>query len=286
MKRIQFIIYATILSFIISSCKKFIALDPPRTELVTTTVFENDATANAAMVDVYYGLSRAGFLSGATVSLSLFASYSSDEQENYAQITEFQQFEENELTADNSLILGLWNDIYKTIYKTNAIIEGGSNSTGLSAGLKAQLLGEAKCIRAFCHFYLVNLFGDIPLITKTDYQANAAQPRTPKSEVYQQIIADLKDAQNLLPADYSFAGNQRVRVNKWAATAMLSRAYLYIEDWVNAEIETSKIIQNTSLFSLASDLDLVFRKTSPEAIWQFHTDVLVNDYYTFQVSTG
>jgi starch-binding outer membrane protein, SusD/RagB family len=270
-------------SLLSSSCAEFVEIEPPRTELVTATVFANDQTANAAIIDIYSGLSSTGFASGTVTSLSLFCSYSADEQQNYSAVTELQEFADNDLLPKNAFILSLWSDMYKTIYKANAIIEGCAQSQGISADLKKQLEGEAKFFRAFSHFYLVNLYGDVPLVTTTNYQTNLHIPRSPVQEVYQQIIADLKDAQILLPEDYAFANNERVRVNKYAATTMLARAYLHVKDWPNAEIEATRIIGHSLLYSLVNDLNLVFRKNSSEAVWQFHTYLLVNDFYTFRI---
>jgi hypothetical protein len=154
------------------------------------------------------------------------------------------------------------------------IIEGLSSSTNVSNQIKTQVTGEAKFVRALCNFYLVNLFGDVPLVVVSNFQNNSALPRTSKTDVYQQIISDLKDAQNLLAETYSFSNNERVRPTKWAATALLSRVYLYQGDYADAESEATKIIDNTGLFSLVN-INSVFLKNSKEAIWQL-MPVLVN----------
>jgi hypothetical protein len=60
---------------------------------------------------------------------------------------------------------------------------------------------------------------------------------------------------------------ERVRPNKWAATALLARAYLYRKDYINAEIEADKIISHTELFKLV-ELDQAFLMNNEEAIWQ------------------
>ena len=113
--------------------------------------------------------------------------------------------------------------------------------------LANQLTGEAKFMRAFCYFYLVNAFGDVPLITSTNYLVNETMPRAPAMEVYRQIIADLKGAKDLLANDYSYSNGEKVRPNKWVAIALLARAYLYTGDWVNAEAEATSVISNTGL---------------------------------------
>jgi len=273
-----------------SSCDDFIKIDPPRTALVKSTVFESDATAEAAVYDIYYRMSNSGFASGDLTSITFLTSLSSDEQTNYYASTpaitaEVQQFNDNSLTPSNSYILGLWSEMYKFIYKTNSVIEGLSTSTTITEGLKGQLMGEAKFVRAFCHFYLVNLFGDVPLVITTDYRTNSKIPRTPSAEVYQQIISDLTDAQNLLVDDYTYSNNERVRANKGAATALLARTYLYIGDWANAEVQATRIITNPDQYSLVANLNDVSLKNNKEVIFQFWNNdaSYPNDFNTFYV---
>ena len=260
---------------LVSSCKKFVEIDPPRTSLVKATVFENDATAKSAMLNVYFQLSSGGFASGNIQSITFLGSLSSDESINYftssATVTEeYRQFSDNRLLPTNSVNTNVWSQIYLAIYKVNAILEGLALSTAISENVRKQLEGEAKFIRAFCHFYVINIYGDSPLILSTDYRSNQIAPRTPKAEVYQQIVKDLKDAQILLLNDYSVSNNERVRANKGAATALLSRVYLNLGDWVNAEAQATTVINN-ALYSLPAP-NSVFLKNSAEAIWQLSRD--------------
>jgi hypothetical protein len=118
----------------------------------------------------------------------------------------------------------------------------------------------------------VNLYGDVPLALSTDYTVNSTLHRKPKTDVYNQTIADLKDAQNLLSAQYPDATllnstSERVRPTRWAAIALLARAYLYNSDFSNAENEATTLINNSAVFSLTT-LNNVFLKNSNEAIWQ------------------
>jgi starch-binding outer membrane protein, SusD/RagB family len=111
----------------------------------------------------------------------------------------------------------------------------------------------------------VNLFGPIPLVTSADYRTNAAIMRSDTSIVFQQIVDDLKDAQNLLIPEYPTS--EKVRVNKWAATALLARVYLYKKDWSLAEGAADEVI-NSGVYDLATT-STVFVPNSPEAILQF-----------------
>src|SRR5258706_8113660 len=194
------------------------------------------------MIDIYYQMAVTGFGDGSSNGVGYCVALSSDEvmQNAAGSIAEFHQLNDNTLLANNFLVTNLWCNIYKTVYKANAIMEGLTASTEVSENLKNQLTGEAKFVRAFCHFYALNLWGDIPLIVTTDYRTNNSILRTAKAEVYQQIVADLKDAQRLLTDDYSFSNNERVRANKGAATALLARVYLFTEDWINAETEATR----------------------------------------------
>jgi hypothetical protein len=167
----------------------------------------------------------------------------------------------------------LWSLLYNNIYKCNAAIEGLQKSTSLTPAVKQQLLGEAKFMRAFFYFYLVNLFGDVPLALSTDAVTNTALSRTAKADVYKQIIGDLKEAKDLMNSNYPDATllgttNERVRPTKWAAEALLARVYLYTNDYVNAENEASGLIGNTTLYGPLPPLNSVFLKNSKEAIWQ------------------
>jgi starch-binding outer membrane protein, SusD/RagB family len=252
------------------ACTKFVEVDPPTTQLVSQNVFTSDATAVSTVVGTYSKMiSSQGFASGWASSVTLLSGLSADELVNYSTDPNTAAFYKNSLTSANSVCGGfLWNECYNLIYTSNAILAGLSGSTGISDSTRKELEGEVRFLRAFCNFYLVNLFGSVPLINTTDYRRNSIANRTPVSIVYDSIVADLKNAKALLPLDYSYSNGERIRPNRWAATAMLARVYLYLQDWTDAEEESSSVISNADLFALVPDLNSVFLKNSPEAIWQ------------------
>jgi hypothetical protein len=94
----------------------------------------------------------------------------------------------------------------------------------------------------------------------------------PKQQVYDSIVNDLKFAQTVLDEDYSYYGEERVRANSIAATALLSRVYLYTENWSEAEKQATAIINNSN-YSINIGLDQVFQPNNPEAIlqWRLNT---------------
>jgi hypothetical protein len=147
----------------------------------------------------------------------------------------------------------------------------------LGEKLRKELTAEAKFIRAFSYFYLVNTYGDVPLVLTINLAKNTNIERTPTSKVYEQIISDLKDAASALPADYASGNGERIRANKWAAKALLARVYLYTGDYGNAVLEATDVIGQTSLYQLELiDLNKVFLKNSSETIWQLQQSTQVD----------
>lgn len=174
------------------------------------------------------------------------------------------------MTPSNGIVYNTWNSLYRLIYYANSTMEGLTRSNDVSNDVKDTIMGEAEFIRAFCYFHLVNLWGDVPLILSTDYRVSMNAPRASVSDVYEQIVKDLKEAQSKLPQDYGHSGGERVRVNRYAATAMLSRTYLHMGDWGNAETEATSIIHAVDLYGLRADINEVFLKNNTEAIWQLY----------------
>jgi hypothetical protein len=268
MKEKIFTVFLTISVVILSSCNEFVDIGAPKTQIVRNKVFENDAGARAAVVGIFSQIMSGNSLaSGGLNSMTVIGGLLSDDFLNHSTSPDNIQLYTSSVTPLNSSVSSNWNDLYLFIYEANSILEGCDASPGLSKAVYDQVTGEAKFIRAFAYFYLVNLFGDVPLITGTDYRVNRLASRTASSEVYKQIEADLLDAQRLLLSDYSMSGNEKVEPNKWAASALLSRMYLYQKRWTEAERQSSTII-DSQLFTLLADLNSVFLKNSGETIWQ------------------
>ena len=198
-KHVQMLLAFTVF-FMVTSCDSFVEVDLPSSQLPSTTVFEEPATANAAMTDIYAKLRDKGLLTGNGSGVNVALGAYSDELDYYGGTsggTNF--FYNNTVLPANGTIQGWWSDSYNQIYAANAVYEGVKASTKLTQIQKNQLMGEALFVRALVHFYLVNSFGDIPYITTTDYTQNQSVTRTPSAQVYSHIINDLLTAQAVLP---------------------------------------------------------------------------------------
>jgi len=251
---------------IFTSCESFVEVDIPNDKMVTETVFASDETAQSAMKGIYYELFNASFSGGTTSSISVLSGLSADVLEPISNNnTSLIQFVENDIFTDNSGARAIWNSSYNIIYLVNNLLEGVEVSEELSASLKERLEGEARFIRAFTYFYLVNLYKNIPLVLTTDYEVNSLIAQATESEVYEQINHDLQNARELLGVDYM--NNERYFVNKHAATALLARVNLYQEYWDQAKELSTEIINASSTYSLVNHEE-VFIKNNQEAIWQ------------------
>lgn len=251
--------------FCCTSCEKYLSIDPPNDKLATETVFSDSTSASLAILGIYSDM--AGSNSGFLASQMRWAGFNSDELAFSGSRIEWLQFYENNLSAENGELLLNWNQLYKHIYQANNIIMGVENSANIGTTAKDKLIGEAKFIRGFLFFYLINNWGDVPLILSTDYRENESMPRIAVNEIYDQVSKDLKDAVRALPALYPTS--ERVRPNKSVAVALLARVQLYQKNWQDAANNASLLI-SSSEYGPLSTTESCFLKESRETIWQLY----------------
>lgn len=252
-----------------ASCKDFVTIDPPKTSPVPEAVFNDPETANSSLLTIFAGMSDD--IATSSYWLPLLTGVSSDELvNNNGSISDFyQNFIDPKTSSRNTQF---WNGAYNYIFAANTVYEGCERSSTLPARLKQQLMAEALFVRAYWHFYLVNLYGNIPLALTTDYKINLAAKRQDNTAVYEQITKDLLYAQTNLNESYVGPDgltitDDRVRPNKDVATALLARVYLYTKNYSAAETAAGSLIDKSTIYKL-EPLGNVFLKESKEAIWQ------------------
>jgi hypothetical protein len=253
------------------SCKKLIEVGRPENQLATETVFSDSTTAISALSNIY-----ALFNNSIDVVLNPNISVYGDDLNVNSAATQSLEFLQSSVSPTNQTNLAIWRNFYSIIYSSNNLIDQLNASTKLPADKVKMLICEAKFLRAFSYFYLVNLYGKVPLLVTTNVDDNSKAYQTDTSTVYNQIIRDLSDAQNGLSISYPTAG--KVRANSMAATSMLARVYLYQKRWADAESAASKVI-SSGLYTPLVPVTDVFKAGGKESIFQFWTQ---NGY----VSTG
>jgi hypothetical protein len=258
MKTIKYCACVVLLSLvvIVAGCKKLIDINLPTNELVKDKILLDSATANAAMLNPYALLEeRIG------PDLGKFLSVYTDEMST----VNSQEYSESRLTASNPINYNMWGFLYQVIYQCNDLLEQLSKPSLITPSQVKSMTGEASFLRAFCYFYLVNLYDRVPLLLVTDVNQTRRALQSGQGSIYQIMITDLKLAKESLSATY--IGTGKVRANKWAAAALLARVYLYRKEFALAEKEASEVI-DCGLYALINPIANTNQAGSKEQILQ------------------
>ena len=260
-------VFLLLILAVLGGCDKFLDTTLPKSAIEETELFRQEEAATSALTAIY-----ASMITGLASSYqtALLTGLSADELGNPP--AEASGFYVNAILPENTANENYWRDAYNTIYRVNATYEGCRQSITQNPEIKKQLTGEALFIRAYFYFYLVNFYGDVPLVLTTDYRQNERMNRTPKHLIYDQILKDLYAASGDLQKSYIGQNNlpttsERIRPNKAVATALLARIYLYLERYVEAESLATSLIDDSTMYALVGPKE-VFLKNSKEALWQ------------------
>lgn len=140
-----------------------------------------------------------------------------------------------------------WASLYTAINRANAVLDNVPNIANMNEDVRTRIIAEAHFLRALSYFELVRGWGAVPIRTSesTDL-SNLAVPRSPESEVYALIEADLLAAEQGLPLS---VGTETGRASVWAAKMMLSHMYLTQGEYAEAAAKANEVI-NSGNFSL------------------------------------
>jgi len=168
------------------------------------------------------------------------------------------------MNTSNSVVEENWETYYKAIFRMNTIIKNAGDAADLSS-----LVGEARFLRALYYFDMVRMWGDIPLVTAPVSGAESYTiARSAVSDVYAQIVEDLKYAADNLPTK----DKERVSgaATSDAANALLGKVYLTMGDKSSAQAALQKVISSGrfSLLSNYGDLWNVANKNTKESIFE------------------
>lgn len=148
----------------------------------------------------------------------------------------------------NKGVTEAWTQHYAVIKTANLIIEGSEKFPGDKAKI-ATALGNAHFWRAYSYYYLVRVFGKLPIITKTNIEQFDAQP-SEIEKVYELIVQDLKDAINELPTGYDKEPARLFGVDVWAtkqaAQSTLAAVYMSMAGY--------PLNKGTEYYKLAAEL--------------------------------
>jgi hypothetical protein len=226
----------------------------PENVLVNEIVYRDEGASEGALI-------------GAYVRLNSFVAGAPNDQNNYANTgypymlgdvgtanvsvrssaSTYLAMENSIYTATDhdNVLYPVWKSGYNAVDYANNVIDGISRYGTYTQALRQQHIAEAKFIRAYTYFVLLQLFGDGALTGNDDapglvlrlkpydgYNPEQIQVRATVSEIYRQLVNDLSAALPHLPSG-AFAPNLRYRASKTTAQALLSRIYLYKGSYKN-----------------------------------------------------
>lgn len=167
---------------------------------------------------------------------------------------ERQQVNDFNMDDGNGMVRVFWPYWYQVISAANSAI-AGAESLELPEDQINPLIGEARFVRAFAYYHLVRVFGDVPYIDYfiSDPGSVVSISKTPASEVYQHILADLEFAKQWLPDQQP--SDVRSRPTKGTAASYLASVHLTLEDYQKAYNEAKWVIDNKGLFNYALEPD-------------------------------
>lgn len=136
--------------------------------------------------------------------------------------------------VDDNMFADVWKQNYRAIYRCNMLLSSLDIIAWENEEVRKKIEGQTHFLRAYFYFDLCRMFGTVPLITGTEPVNN---PRATAEELYALIASDLKTAIEQLPSTrYSAAANAELgRSTKWAAEALLARAYLFYTGYYKQE---------------------------------------------------
>jgi len=205
-----------------TSCKKFLA-ENPQTDYTADNFFVDKTSLDAGIVGVY---SSAKDLFGVYTNTPLFMTELGTDEGMFKGTSGVRfNFDRHTFSVSDGSIYEFWIRHYEIAARANNIIAAAGKMTSLSEADRNVIIGEARFVRAFVYFRLVQAFGELPIIDKPitgsfDY----GLPRQPIKDVYDFIVSDLVFAtkDGVLTRDKTNDGH----ANHWAAATLLGKVYL------------------------------------------------------------
>jgi starch-binding outer membrane protein, SusD/RagB family len=245
----------------LSACKKIEY--SPKGAVDTEQAVKNEKDVADVLNACYTPLAGDNFMGGKLQRISQLMT----DEVNTTVITGFDSDISNFKSSPNDDgIKNIYKEPYVVIQRANKVLEN-SNLVVSSPAIKSNYEGQAKFMRAFCHFELVRLFAQpygytannthLGIIIKTSSEFEPGRSRNTVAETYNLIIKDLSEAQSLLPV------SNGAYPTSWAAKAMLARVYFQMNMFDSAYKYSNQVVTGSSASFDASAAYAIKRFNSP-----------------------
>jgi len=238
-------------SLAFTGCSDFLDKEPVDNR-VGENFFKTESDAMEALVSVYDAL-QWNTVQGYQPADLLLDVASDDAYAgggSSSDVPNIQQIDNHAILTTNVEMQGLFRKYYIGIARANALLEK-IDAVDASDAFKKRVTAECKFLRAYFYLDLVRFYENVPLVTRTLTISEANQPQANPAEVYTQIAKDLWEAKDGLPAERLKNG----RISKWAAEALLARAYLFYKGVYSADLNTGSVtINQAEALKLVEDI--------------------------------
>jgi starch-binding outer membrane protein, SusD/RagB family len=226
----KIILLIVITSFIAGCSKDLLDVDP-KNQVFETNYYGTQEELEAALISAYDPISWV-FYYGASTFVTL--NVASDDANaggtpGGQDIPAYQGADKFTLLPNTERIDGLWLKYYAGVYRTNILLEKADPEDEDLA----QIIAEAKFLRAYYYFDLVRYYGDVVLLDHPATVEEYSLPRTPAEEVYAFIVKDLQEAIPHLKEKTQLGSDQLFRATKSAAQTLLGKVYLFMSSPAN-----------------------------------------------------
>ncbi|MEN8248305.1 MAG: RagB/SusD family nutrient uptake outer membrane protein [Bacteroidota bacterium] len=277
MKRKILIISGVLLLLFSNSCED-ILIEEPKDRILYSNYFQDMETLDAAISGVYGQLVTNNWKRslGSASSRSLFTGADDWTAQPAGNKRPWRIGDQLSIGAADTRVSGPgWNLPYDVILQANFSMEGRDilEGMGYDPEVLNEKISEVYFLRAWSYFWLVRLYGGVPIVLSTDPD-NKFPSRASVEEVYEQILSDLDFALEFLPE----IPLERGRVSRWAAKAMRSKVYLTMASWPLKQgdkyalaLQDAEDIINTGPFEMEpvfADLFDIDNEYNNEYIWQ------------------
>ncbi|HZH71638.1 MAG TPA: RagB/SusD family nutrient uptake outer membrane protein [Mariniphaga sp.] len=231
MKKLIYFIFSI---FLFASCSDFLEkypMDSPSDK----TFLANETEIEMALVGCYTNLYTAW------EGMPFFLAFEELSDNGWDRNTnDVQKLSQGANDATSSFAKDVWSSCYSGISRCNYLINNLAEVENVSNEIVTQAQAEAQFLRAYYYSYLIDLYGDVPLILETLTLDNAEVPRSPKEEVLNQIFKDYDEASAVLATTNNPTSG---RPSRLAALALKARIALYNEKWDIAISAASEVMK-------------------------------------------
>jgi hypothetical protein len=217
---------------ILGSCSEDFITNEPFTDKVQENFYKTPQDAYQGLVAIYDVLQREGYggylINTETASDDCYGGFGTADSNVALELDRFQ------FVTDKEMNDPIWETCYIGIYRANILLENLENvDWGTDTATKLRYEAEARFLRAYFHFELARVFGDIVPLDHTLTTAELYTPRATPEVTYALIANDFKfAADNLGSENYSQPSNVNYgHVTKWAAESYIAKAYLFYTDY-------------------------------------------------------